>query len=283
MMPNQDNSDQAAFWSDNAGPKWVARQAGLDALMQPVLDGVLARADLRAGDRVLDIGCGTGASSLLAAQAVGPDGAVQGVDISAPLLAMAQQRAGTLPHVRFDLGDAASHDLPTAAFDRLISRFGVMFFADPVAAFAHMTQALRPDAIVSFATWGEIPENPFFTLPARIARGVLGPVPKSDPDLPGPFAFRDPARVIQILQDAGLRGVSCEVETLNLTPEGGRAELAAQMCDIGPARAAINHHAATQVQVATVQTALADALREYDADGQLRLPAQINFYRAVNP
>lgn len=278
----QDNSDQVDFWSSNAGPKWVRRQASLDPLMQPVLDEVLARADLQPGQRVLDIGCGSGAASLAAADAVGTGGHVLGVDVSAPLLDLARQRAAALPHVDFHHGDAADLQLDHHA-DRLISRFGVMFFADPVASFTHMAKQLKPGARLSFAAWGQIPENPFFTLPARAARASLGSMPKSDPDAPGPFAFRDPERVQQILDHAGWNEITCDVVELNLTPAGGPDDLAEQMCDIGPAGGAVTHFEATPEQIADLRQTIAEGLQPYANNGAFLLPAQINFVTATKP
>ncbi|NUH64189.1 methyltransferase domain-containing protein [Sulfitobacter sp. S0837] len=279
---NQDNSDQVQFWSSHVGEKWARRQAELDGLMQPVLDGILARAALRAGDRVLDIGCGAGAASLAAAERVGSSGAVLGVDVSPPLLDLARSRAAGLPQVTFHHGDAATLDLDRP-FDRLISRFGVMFFADPVAGFAQMERQITPGGRLSVATWGQIPDNPFFTLPARAARQTLGSMPKSDPDAPGPFAMRDPDRVTQILQEAGWASVDCAVETLTLTPEGGADALAEQMCEIGPAGGAITYFQPEPAQIKELQQAIAEALADYVQNGEVRLPAQINFVTATKP
>ncbi|MFG6595705.1 class I SAM-dependent methyltransferase [Sulfitobacter sp. 1A13368] len=281
-MTASDNSDQVEFWSASAGQRWAARQAELDTLMQPVLDGVLARAELAPGLRVLDIGCGAGAGCLAAAQAVGNAGTVLGVDVSAPLLDLARQRAAALPHVAFHHGDATTLAL-SPPYDRLISRFGVMFFADPVLSFTRMAAQLSPGAKLSFAAWGQIPENPFFTLPARAARATIGAMPKSDPDGPGPFAFRDPERVVSILAEAGFVDIACKVTRLDLTPAGSVDDLAQQMCDIGPASGAINHFEAGPAQVAELRQTIADALRPYAEDGPLRLPAEINFVTATKP
>lgn len=281
-MSGQDNSDQVQFWSSAVGHRWAGRQAELDKLMQPVLDGVLARADLCPGLRVLDIGCGAGAACLGAAQAVGETGGVLGVDVSKPLLDLAQQRAATLPHVAFHHGDATTLELDPP-YDRLISRFGVMFFADPILSFTRMAAQLSPGARLSFASWGQIPENPFFTLPARAARATLGAMPKSDPDAPGPFAFRDPERVEAILREAGFADITCEVTALHLTPTGTVEDLAEQMCDIGPASGAITYFEAGPAQVTELQQAIAEALRPYAQNGPLRLPAEINFVTATKP
>ena len=183
-----DNSDQAEFWSSDAGRTWVAEQTSMDAVLQPVLDGVLARADLQTGQSVLDIGCGTGISSIEAAVRVGTSGRVLGADISPTMLERATARARDLSNVQFLKADAAAHTFEQGAFDCLISRFGVMFFSDPVGAFHNIALGLKPGARLTMAAWGQIPNNPWFTLPAQAAKAVVGAPPAVDPDEPGPFA-----------------------------------------------------------------------------------------------
>lgn len=281
MTGQQDNTDQQDFWSRLAGPKWVDRQASMDVLFQPVLDAVLEAANLQRSYDVLDVGCGTGASTIAAARVTG-DGEAMGIDISDPLLARARERAKDLPNVSFLHADAANNVFDADTFDRLISRFGVMFFADPAAAFANLRNAMRPGAQVAFAAWGQIPENPFFTLPARIAKSVIGPVPKSDPDASGPFAFRDPARVRGILDEAGFDGAQCDVRQIDLISDEDAASLAIQMCDIGPAHAALRHHESSEVQREALLEALTEALVPLEQNGKVHIPAEINIYTAKN-
>ncbi len=278
-----DNSEQRDYWTDAAGPKWLRHQADLDALMQPVLDGVLSRANLQTGARVLDIGCGAGNSTVQAADAVGPEGHATGADISETLLGRARDLGQGRDNIEFILADAASHEFAPQSFDNLISRFGVMFFADPEAAFSNMAKALKSGSIVTFAAWGQIPENPFFTYPAQAARAVLGATPKSDPDAPGPFAFRDPARVEAILSAAGLAEIGCDTQTVHLTPQGGIADFAELCLGIGPASMAITHFEADAAQIAALRDMVIDVFAPFDGPEGLRIPAQINFFTATKP
>ena len=157
MMATEINQDQAAYWNSELGRKWVDHEAALDTSFQPVLDLVLNRAALKAGERVLDIGRGTGASTLAAAALVGARGMVEGLDISAPLLARARERAIGVAAARFTLADAQTHGFVAGGYDVLISRFGVAFFADSVAAFANMGRAIRPGGLCRLGRAGQEP------------------------------------------------------------------------------------------------------------------------------
>jgi SAM-dependent methyltransferase len=208
---------------------------------------------------------------------------VLGVDISAPLLKRAAERARDQGNVSFELADAATHRFDTDCFHHLISRFGVMFFDDPAPAFANMARALAKGGKVSFGAWGQIPNNPFFTLAAQAAKSVVGTPPKVDPDLPGPFAFRDPDRVLRILREAGLSQPTCEVAAVDLTPAGGIDDFADLTASIGPADSAATHFNATPEQRMQLKQALADAFAGFQTDKGLRIPAEINFFSAVKP
>lgn len=271
------NEDQAAFWSGDAGATWVAKQAAMDQLLQPVLDRTLELAALARGQKVLDVGCGTGHSTLKTSEVTGGSGMVIGADISPTMLSLARKRAGDAPGVAFLEGDVAVHAFAPAQFDRVLSRFGVMFFADPVAAFQNMARAAKPGARLAIACWGQIEENPYFTLPARIAREIAGAPPKSDPDAPGPFAFRDPAKATDILARAGWSEPNVKVEHLELSlPERARA-LARLCAAIGPAARAFTHFESDTRTRQKVENKLAEAISALPREA---LPAQINFFTA---
>ncbi len=277
------NTDQAAFWTDGSGAKWVALQENLDALFQPVLEGLLARARLQPGQSVLDVGCGTGASTLQAARSVGPQGMVLGADISPTMLALARRRASDHANVKFEVADAEDHPFEPAEFDHLISRFGVMFFADPTRAFANMKTALKPGATVTLAAWGQMAANPWFTVAARAAKEVLGAPPAVDPDEPGPFAFRSPEKVTGILSSAGFAEVEAETVTLYLTPSGNTEDAAWLATSVGPAVRTIAHFQGSDADAAAIANRIAREFDAFETPQGIRIPADLVFYHARVP
>ncbi|MDW4497831.1 class I SAM-dependent methyltransferase [Sulfitobacter sp. D35] len=282
-MAQSANSEQETFWSDEAGPLWVRHADGMDRTLRPVLERVVELAEIATGAHILDIGCGTGASLQRLAEAVGPEGRVLGVDISTTMLASAEVRVQTLSQVRVARADAATYEFSGSSFDGAVSRFGVMFFTDPAAAFANIGRSLKPGAAVTFAAWGAIEENPWFVLPAQAAKAVLGAPPPVDPDEPGPFAFRDPDRVRRILNDAGFTDIEIAVEHHTLTPEGSLEETAAFNSVIGPAGRTITHFQADEDARLAVRRGIEKLFTRFVTPDGLRVPAQINFCRAKAP
>ncbi|WP_299699683.1 class I SAM-dependent methyltransferase [uncultured Tateyamaria sp.] len=276
------NAEQEEFWTDAAGPKWVTQQMQMDTLLAPVLDLVLDQAALRPGDRVLDIGCGTGVSVVAAARAVGGQGHVTGLDISETMLALAAARLPDMTNAALLKADAQTHRFDTP-FDAMISRFGVMFFNNTVAALSNLNAALAPGGRMTFAAWGPAPQNPYFMVPAKAAASVLGPMPKTDRTLPGPFAFEDSTRILVQMAQAGLKNTDVETVSVDLTSVGDVAETAALMMQIGPAEAAVRHHGVDAETAQQVQSAVADAIAQFDTDDGLRIPACIHIYSARKP
>ena len=199
------NADQIAYWNAAAGETWVKLQDRLDLQLEPLGRRAQEALAPRAGERILDIGCGSGQTSLELARAVAPGGTVLGVDISQPMLDVARQRAAGLSGISFREADATTVPFEAGAFDAAFSRFGVMFFADPVAAFRNIAGALRPGGRLAFVCWRTPAENIFMSLPLAAAPAVLPPraEPPPPPATQGPFAFADPDRLRRILDAAG--------------------------------------------------------------------------------
>ncbi|RQS14910.1 class I SAM-dependent methyltransferase [Burkholderia sp. Bp8998] len=204
----EQNAYQVADWNGQSGERWVANQARLDAMVSVFGQAAIEATAPMTGERVLDVGCGAGASSLALAACVGAGGQVLGVDISEPLISRARALAPPDTPVLFQVADASGAELPEGAFDILFSRFGVMFFDDPTAAFAHMRRALRPGGRVAFVCWRSAAENDWVRLPMGALKGILAPSAPPDPEAPGPFSFGDRGRVSRILTAAGFADIA---------------------------------------------------------------------------
>ena len=274
-----ENADQKAFW-ERFSEHWVNHQSDLDGLMNPVLNGVLQRANLLTGHTVLDVGCGTGTSTLRAAGAVGAGGKVMGADISEPMLKRARDVSADVSNVEFVTADVADHPFDAAQFDRVISRFGVMFFVDPLTAFKNICRSMAPGARLSMACWSTLDANPWFRVTMYAAKDRLGAPPAVDPDDPGPLAFRNIDRVLGILEGAGFSDIEAEAEDLFLTPPGDLDHVVRHASMIGPAARAVEYFEATEEDfeaiVESVKTEFSDFMQ---ADGA-RVPARINFFTA---
>jgi SAM-dependent methyltransferase len=210
MAETQDNAAQIAYWNDRAAVTWTTFQERLDTLFEPLTALALDAAAPLPGERIIDIGCGCGATVLALAGRVGPTGQVLGLDISEPMAARARERIGAagLANARVVVSDAAAHAFPPDSADLLFSRFGVMFFADPIAAFANLHGAMRQGGRLLCAAWRPLVDNPWFIVPQQAARALLPPQPPADPHAPGPFAFADRDRTLGIFRDAGWQDVT---------------------------------------------------------------------------
>jgi|SRR6185295_4641049 len=198
------NEDMAAAWNGPSGQAWVDEQQLLDEMFLPI-ESLLVDAVQQLGARaVLDVGCGSGATTLAVARALGSDGRATGIDISRPLIDMAHERARQRGSAAsFVCDDAQTHDFEATSFDLLISRFGVMFFDDPVAAFANLRRATANQGALRFVTFRPIAENPFMTTAERAAGPLLANIPPRRPNAPGQFAFSDRDYVLGILAGSG--------------------------------------------------------------------------------
>ena len=257
-QPHEQNADQIAYWNGPAGQRWAERQAGQDILLGPVADLLIDRAKPAPGERVIDVGCGSGATAIAFGRKVAPTGHVLGIDISGPMLERARQTAPKELPIEFALADATVHPFEPASFDLLASRFGVMFFADPVASFANMRKALKPSGRLAFACWREPRENPWMIAPLQAVYKHVPKLPPQGPEDPGPFAFASEERVHRILGSAGFTGIAMEACPLSFDIAIGRGLDAAvqSALEIGPT------HRALEGQPAELRTAAVASLRE---------------------
>lgn len=266
--------DQAAFWNGLAGERWVREQVGLDNMLRPFGEAALEASRVVPDEAVLDLGCGCGDTSLMLATRVGTRGRVVGVDLSTQMLNRAKERGAGVQHVSFLEGDASRVPLERGAFDLLFSRFGVMFFPDPVGAFGHLRRALRGNGRVAFVCWRSLAQNPWATVPVEAVVPILGRPEPAPEDAPGPFAFGDAARVRTILESAGFDDVSLHSFETNIVfgASGSLDDAAHEIARLGPvARLLVERDEAS---VARALDAIKVAIPAYrSAQGAVQFPS----------
>jgi ubiquinone/menaquinone biosynthesis C-methylase UbiE len=236
------NADQIAYWNGAGGRKWTDRQERQDEILARVSELLFARTQIEPGERVIDIGCGCGSTTIELARRVGPKGSVVGVDVSVPMLARARERVLPGMPIEFVEADATVYRFPPAHTDLLCSRFGVMFFAEPKLSFANMRTALRSGGRLVFACWRAPEKNPWIVLPLKEVYKHVPPLPESGPEDPGPFSFANAERVRRILDQAGFSTIVLEPVDLFIDLATGRGldAAVATALEIGPASRALD-------------------------------------------
>jgi SAM-dependent methyltransferase len=281
-MPDTANTTMGQYWNEVAGPRWVARAGLQEARNIEIAHLLLAEARPQPGERVLDIGCGTGATAIPFAAAVGAGGHVTGVDISEPMLGQARQNiaksaAGNITLVK---ADAQVHRFPPGSFDLLISRFGVMFFADPAAAFTNLLAGLRQGGRLCMAVWASMADNAHWKIPFEIAVAHLGQPAPADPREPGPMAFRDPAYLGEILTKAGFSAVDIAPRGFKVVGQSAESE-AEHAALFGPAWRLMEEKNAPDAARRAIVAETAKAYVAYTTEDGMRLPGTVLIAKAT--
>jgi SAM-dependent methyltransferase len=265
------NADQIEFWNSEAANKWVDFNPIIDRMLGPLGRAAIDRANPRPGEHALDVGCGCGDTTLELARRVAPAGAVTGVDISAPMLALARQRVmdAAVP-VRVVNADAETCKLPAATFDLVYSRFGVMFFTNPDAAFGNLRAALKPGGRIAFVCWQALDRNPWVGVPLKAARPHLPSFEPPGPEEPGQFSLARPERVERILGAAGFSDARLEPhETTMHVGEGDLDNCVALALKLGPISRLLRE--AGEQAVPPVAAAVREAVAPYHAGDTLEM------------
>jgi SAM-dependent methyltransferase len=275
-MSSTANAAQQEYWNTVAGPRWVGLAGFVERRVQPVNDLLLTRSAVAKGEKVLEIGCGTGAATIPFAEAVGGQGRVVGVDISEPMLAGARQRVAEsgLHNITLLQADAQTHRFDPESFDLITSRFGVMFFADPTAAFSNLLPALGPGGRLCFACWASLSENQHWLVPFEVAVRHLGPPAPADPRAPGPMAFSDPDYVRSFLGAAGFATIEIHRETpliVGASPEE-EAEHAGIM---GPPARLIDEKKPSEAVREAIKRDMIAAFTAHAQGGAISLPSTV--------
>ena len=279
------NAEQIEYWNGDGGRRWAQEDDTMARLLHPVSEALLDHANLEGCHSALDVGCGGGSQSLMLAQKLGPDAQVLGVDISEPMLQVARVKAAepdpACADISFLQADASTYDFGTPDFDLVFSRFGVMFFDDPVGAFSNLRKFLRPQARLAFCCWQAMQDNDWTRIPLQAALQHVPPPEKPDPQAPGPFAFADPQRVQDILQASGFSDIAVEPFTRDIR-FGESSTLGAsvrQLAMIGPVSSLLIGQEPEVME--RVFSTMEDMLAPYYRDGALNLPAAIWFVTAA--
>lgn len=277
------NERERAYWNAGTGERWVRHQAALDRSFGEISDLLFARAAPAPGERALDIGCGSGETTLEVARRVGPQGIVTGVDLSDLLLAVARRRAAGLANLRFVAADAETHPFEAGGTDLALSRFGVMFFNGPVAAFRNIRRALRPGGRLAFVCWGPLEANPWFRTPLEIGIRHLGPPEPLPPRAPGPLAFGEPDYVAEILAAAGFGDPDIREAHPTLLGLATAEEEAGLAMALGPTSRLIAARKPDAGALAVLAKDIADALRPNQTGGGMRMPSTVFVVSARAP
>jgi ubiquinone/menaquinone biosynthesis C-methylase UbiE len=280
---SQSNSDQEAYWNSNAGRKWVEFQDELDRLLERVNDRLLQRCKIELGERVVDIGCGTGAATMSVASLVGESGLALGVDISKTLLDCARSRSSNISdgRIEYTLADAQTWRFDADSFDLVTSRFGMMFFANPVLAFKNLALALRKGGRMSFVSWADVSANPWFTIPRDAAIDQLGKPAPTSPTAPGPLAFASVDYVLNIMNEAGLDAGSADTEQVDLLYSGSVAQAAHLASNVGPAMRILKEFGGGSADIEAIKKKVTAGFQKFKVDDEVRIPATLNFFQAT--
>jgi SAM-dependent methyltransferase len=270
------NAAQQEYWNTVAGPRWVGLGGFVERRVQKVNDLLLARSGVAPGERVLEVGCGTGAATAPFAEAVGERGRVVGVDISEPMLAGARKRIAEsgLHNITVLQADAQTYRFEASSFDLITSRFGVMFFADPIAAFSNLLPALRPGGRLCFACWASLEDNRHWLIPYEVALRHLGPPAPKDPRAPGPMAFSDPDYVRSFLGTAGFEAIEIRRETPDMISSSPEEE-AEHACIMGPSGRLIDEKKPPENVRELIKQEMTEAFAAYAKGQEMVLPSTI--------
>lgn len=278
---NDKNRDMIDSWNGATGEKWVRNADRLDSMMAGFLPDIVESAGISAGQRVLDLGCGGGSLSFAAEAATDADGRVTGIDVSGPLLTLARQRADARgSKAVFEQVDGEDYRA-AEPFDAAVSRFGVMFFTNPVVAYSHFRQNLKKDGVLSFVCWQGLMQNDWALVPQMVIRPFLPepPAPPA-PRTPGPFAFAEADWITEIFEKAGWQTPEITTLTKSLPLPGATLdEMTDYVLQLGPGSQLV---ADQEVDPGPVREAMMQELsNRQDADGKVRLDGRAHLVRVI--
>jgi ubiquinone/menaquinone biosynthesis C-methylase UbiE len=273
-MSNYDeNSESQTYWNEEGGNKWAENIEIVESMIEPLSGLLIQEIAAQNGENVLDVGSGGGVTSIKLAEQVGSSGSVLGVDVSEPILSVARNRGKDIVNLEFQQSDAATAVLDENSFDIITSRFGVMFFDDPVQAFKNLHGALKPSGRLVFLCWRALEENPWIAAPAKAALEIVPPpadAERPDPTAPGPFSLADEDHLKSILSAAGFNNIELQAMDTNLSM-GVLSDAVGFLMKMGPAAEVIKE--ATEDEKNAVAKAMTKTLGNYETADGIKIPS----------
>lgn len=274
-MADQPNAGMSEFWNGSGGENWVSREARLESSLRPFGQQAMVAGAIVVGQQILDIGFGCGDTTLEMAGKAGPEGQVHGVDISTAMVETAENKAAGkgVANVSFECADAQTKAFPIASYDLVFSRFGVMFFDDPIAAFKNIYTALKPGGRLAFMCWAPRDQNAWVGLPLQVVAKHLSLPPPPAIDEPGPFSLSEESRVSGILGAAGFADIAVELFQTPFVLGGDVDEAVSFLMQLSPSGGAINNAEADEPTRARIAIEMAEMLKSHESDKGVSMSA----------
>jgi SAM-dependent methyltransferase len=277
------NAPQIEYWNGPAGDKWARLADAQDHMLGALGSTAMNVCDIHPGHSVLDVGCGSGTTTIEIARRVGKTGHVLGIDISTPMLDVGRARRNALDidNVTFENKDVSTYPFEADTFNRVFSRFGVMFFADPINAFSNIRSGLQAGGRIAFVCWQAKDKNPWIEIPMKVVLQHVPAPPPADPEAPGPMAFADPERVRHILSGAGFAEIKIEPFETLIPFEADVSGSVQRMVQIGPASRLLS--SASEDVIVRVKSDLSDAIARFQTDNGVMIDGATWIVSAISP
>lgn len=274
-MTDQPNVGMAEFWNGNGGKNWVSRETRLESSLKVFGQQAINAGSISPGQRILDIGFGCGETAIELAKKVGPQGQVHGVDISVAMVEAAEKKSldKGIANLTFECGDAQTKTFPVDYYDLIFSRFGVMFFDDPIGAFKNIYKSLKPGGRLAFICWAPRDQNAWVGLPLQVVAKHLSLPPSPGSDEPGPFSLSEEPRVSGILDAVGFTNVSVESFQTPFVLGEDVDEALSFLMQLAPSGSAINNAEADEDTRARIAVDMAELLKSHESDKGIAMSA----------
>ncbi len=281
MRRNIINIEQSEYWNEKSGPKWVKVDEPLNERFSILTNELFFRADIKKNDKVLDVGCGSGQTSFRASKLVGKNGRVTGADISEILLNFAKSKFCNSNNLEFNICDIQNYKFKANSFDKVISRFGVMFFENPIEAFTNIKLSMKPNGSLNFVCWSNMQENDFFyeglEIIAEYAKQNLPPITKS----PGPFAFSDKDYIEKILKKSEFRDIIIETVYKNISTKDSLEKDVEMMLSMGPRAQILSEANLSNEKMLIIRNKIEELCKKRQKNGEITYRACLNYVSAT--